>query len=508
LGTLERAASVPKVRYLLAPASASLVGDLVRLGLESATGDILLLSYSDDTFAARDVSKFLVYLRDADLVVGTRTTRQMLEQGTNMRGIVRAAHVFLAKLTAVLWWRFDPRFTDICCVYRGLWRSVYSTIRDNLGAHDAAIYPEMVIETLRARRRIIEIPINYYNRDASQSFVRGRYQSAGTFQRILTLIVRKRLSDVAGWRRADTNTEPVHAETPAGEAARFKRLERAWQNEIGYALLDKPYSVPGSAAVFAKQWDRLIAHLDPECRGAVIEIGCGKGHFLEHVRASGRAPQGPLVGIDISRAVDGLPARGLHGVQADGELLPFRDGSAAAVLFDGALHHVIDYPAALREAVRVLAPGGSLVLYEPSSSWFNRLAHRLLDPIVSRAAQQYESPIDIRYKNAFQPRVIVEELQRLGLEMQTGTSDFLAYPFTGCYAGSVFSRSERFMRSLNKLEDWIEATPGLKRLARAFAWRFTIVATKGPGAMALPPAAAARVESPAAVALSSEHSSL
>jgi hypothetical protein len=90
------------------------------------------------------------------------------------------------------------------------------------------------------------------------------------------------------------------------------------------------------------------------------------------------------------------------------------------------------------QAVRVLAPGGSLVLYEPSSSWFNRLAHRLLDPIVFRAAQQYESPIDIRYKNAFQQRVIVEELQRLGLEMPTGTSDFLAYPFTGCYAGSVF----------------------------------------------------------------------
>jgi hypothetical protein len=64
------------------------------------------------------------------------------------------------------------------------------------------------------------------------------------------------------------------------------------------------------------------------------------------------------------------------------------------------------------------------------------------------------------------------------------------------------------MRSLNKLEDWIQATPGLKRLAQAFAWRFTIVATKGPGATALPAAAAARVESPAAVALSSEHSSL
>lgn len=200
-----------KVRLVIAPAADSPIGDLLRLGLDRASGRILLVSYSDDTFAPRDVSKLLVYLRDADMVVGTRTTRQMIEQGANMRGLVRGAHIVLAKLMQLLWWRFDSRFTDICCVYRGLWRSTYETIRANLSASGVEVFPEMVIEVLRARRRIIEIPINYYNRDLEYDYVRSRYQNVDTFARILRLMLRKRFEDSAigarlGRRRSEDAT--------------------------------------------------------------------------------------------------------------------------------------------------------------------------------------------------------------------------------------------------------------------------------------------------------------
>ncbi|HVU05864.1 MAG TPA: sugar phosphate nucleotidyltransferase [Polyangiaceae bacterium] len=186
----------PKVRLLALPESTP-IGALFTSGLDAATGDVLLLSYSDDTFSPRDVAKLLVYLRDADLVVGTRTTRQMIEQGTNMRGLVRAAHLALAKVLEMLWWRFECRFTDVCCVYRGIWRSTYRTIRQNLTATGVEIIPEMVIEVLRARRRVVEIPVNYYNRDLEYPWVRSRYQNAGTFLRILALMLRKRFGSPA-----------------------------------------------------------------------------------------------------------------------------------------------------------------------------------------------------------------------------------------------------------------------------------------------------------------------
>lgn len=191
---LEAVSRVDKVSLCIADDPRAPMGALVRRGLDAARGDLLLMSYSDDTFSPRDVSKILVYMRDADLVVGTRTTRQMVEQGSNMRGVVRVAHVVLAKLLQVLWWGFDSRFTDVGCIYRGLWRSTWHTIRDSLTARGVEVFPEMMIEVLRARQRVIEIPVNYYNRDLEFDHVRGRYQNVGTFLRIAALIVRKRLA--------------------------------------------------------------------------------------------------------------------------------------------------------------------------------------------------------------------------------------------------------------------------------------------------------------------------
>lgn len=188
---LEQATRGGKVRLLPVPENPP-IGTLFTHGLDAARGDRLLLSFSGDTFSPRDVSKLLVYLRDADLVVGTRTTRQMIEQGTNMRGLVRAAHLILAKLIEILWWRFDCRFTDVCCVYRGIWRSAYTTIRRNLTAPGVEIIPEMVIEVLRAHRRVVEIPVNYYNRDLEFDYVRSPYQNLATFVRILLLMLKKR----------------------------------------------------------------------------------------------------------------------------------------------------------------------------------------------------------------------------------------------------------------------------------------------------------------------------
>ena len=209
---LESALRHPKVRAVIAPSPGPALGALARIGLESARGDVLVLAYSDDTFSPRDLTKFLVYLRDADLVIGTRTTRQMIEQGTNMRGVVRAGHVVLAKLVELLWWRFESRFTDVSCVYRALWRSTYEAIRARLATDDVEFFAEMVIEVLRARRRIIEIPITYYNRDPEQPYVRSRYQTAATFWRIVSLLIGRRLRDMRGERRTATGLVAPTAE--------------------------------------------------------------------------------------------------------------------------------------------------------------------------------------------------------------------------------------------------------------------------------------------------------
>ncbi len=121
--------------------------------------------------------------------------------------------------------------------------------------------------------------------------------------------------------------------------------------------------------------------------------------------------------------------------------------------------------------------GGVVSLFEPVSSSFSRLIRRVLDLFVFRQTA-YESPIDQRYQPAFSEDVVEQTLRDGGLRLSSARTDVLVHPLTGCYSGSAFARTERFMRLLMAVEDRVSCTRGLGSLAMAFAWRFLIVARK------------------------------
>jgi dTDP-glucose pyrophosphorylase len=170
-------------------APSSRYGDMMRTGFDAVRTDILICAHSDGSCLPRDMPKFLEYLKESDVVVGTRTTRQLIEQGTNMRGTIRVAHIVLAKLLELVWWQYEPRFTDLGCTYRAIWRSSYELIRNNLRTSGPEYSVEMLLETLRCQRRVIEIPVSFA---LSRKGPRERDQTFGTFFSILTLIVRRR----------------------------------------------------------------------------------------------------------------------------------------------------------------------------------------------------------------------------------------------------------------------------------------------------------------------------
>jgi NDP-sugar pyrophosphorylase family protein len=169
-------------------------GDAVKHGLDTARGDILVMVEADGTFRAKDLGKLLEFLKDADMVIGTRTTRELVESGANMDGVLRFANILWGKIIEALWWNLRPRYTDVGCTYRALWRDAYLAIRDSLVSDDAPFLPEMVIEMMRARRRVIEIPVNYYRRRTGESKYSGSLrQSARTGMQMMRTIVRRRL---------------------------------------------------------------------------------------------------------------------------------------------------------------------------------------------------------------------------------------------------------------------------------------------------------------------------
>ena len=155
-------------------------------------------------------------------------------------------------------------------------------------------------------------------------------------------------------------------------------------------------SVPGRIADYdriAGRYDRrydlhtyagvreaLLSFVGSESVSAVLEVGCGTGHWLAEIRsATLREPQsrpeqrrGPtasverlfLAGVEpaagmLARAREAAPAARL--VRARAEMLPWRDATFDRVVCVNALHHFADRAGFFAEARRILKPGGALM---------------------------------------------------------------------------------------------------------------------------------------------------
>lgn len=98
-------------------------------------------------------------------------------------------------------------------------------------------------------------------------------------------------------------------------------------------------------------------------RPAVLDLGCGTGAVM-HEMAAWADP----VGLDMSPLALGFCSRrGLERlVRADGTRLPFRDRCLDGVIALDVFEHIRDHEAAVAESLRVLRPGGALVLSVPA----------------------------------------------------------------------------------------------------------------------------------------------
>jgi glycosyltransferase involved in cell wall biosynthesis len=171
-------------------------GCALRGGLDAASGDVLVLVEADGSFRAEDLPKFFAYLEPRTLVMGTRTTSQMVDQASNMRSLLRWGNVIVAKLVELMWYRsMEPRLTDVGCTYRALHRDTWQEIRSGLTEPGPAFSPEMMVEVLRRRIRLIEIPVHYYARAGGESKHSASYwKISRTALKMLRAIFRKRLT--------------------------------------------------------------------------------------------------------------------------------------------------------------------------------------------------------------------------------------------------------------------------------------------------------------------------
>jgi ubiquinone/menaquinone biosynthesis C-methylase UbiE len=138
---------------------------------------------------------------------------------------------------------------------------------------------------------------------------------------------------------------------------------------------------------------RLREILDLPTEGWMLDAGGGTGRLSSRLRRF----VGNVVIVDPSSAMLKQAQRKGHLslVKADAERLPFPDERFERIVVVDALHHFHDQRRAIRDLLRVLKPGGRLVVEEPD---INRLPVKLaaLGEKLTRMKSHFFSPLEIR----------------------------------------------------------------------------------------------------------------
>jgi len=121
-----------------------------------------------------------------------------------------------------------------------------------------------------------------------------------------------------------------------------QRNRQAWQSK------------PILREIYAGFYARILALLDPNVPGRIVEIGSGIGNLKTHLPGTCCTDLFPNPWLDLV---------------CDGYDLPFARGSLSHLILFDVFHHLQSPNAFLNEARRVLGPGGRILIFEPYVSW-------------------------------------------------------------------------------------------------------------------------------------------
>ena len=165
---------------------------------------------------------------------------------------------------------------------------------------------------------------------------------------------------------ADDSTRGMFASDAARtEGIRAERAEAANRYFTGHAAV---WDQIRSLHVAESEVERAIdAALGKRPLGRLVDVGTGTGRMIELFGP--RSSQ--AIGIDRSSemlrlARVKLEAVGIHSSLRQGDMyaLPLEDGSADTIIIHQVLHYAHSPAAAIAEASRVLAPGGTLLIVD------------------------------------------------------------------------------------------------------------------------------------------------
>jgi ubiquinone/menaquinone biosynthesis C-methylase UbiE len=189
-------------------------------------------------------------------------------------------------------------------------------------------------------------------------------------------------------------TQPATAEEVKA-AWRDTKLAQVLYHDWEAGTYDEKWSISFDQRCIDYARDRFVAIAGTAGwpYGPSLEIGAGTGFFSLNLHQAGALSQPHVTDLSpgmVAAACRNAAGLGIdvEGTVADVESLPFEDESFDLVLGHAVLHHVPDVETGFREMLRVLRPGGRLVICgEPTrvGDWVARRLGRATWWLASRA---------------------------------------------------------------------------------------------------------------------------
>jgi len=179
-------------------------GAAIQRGLREVDTDLICVCEPDGTFNPEDLTKLLTFTAECDVVVGSRTVSNFIWDGANMGWFLQLGNWAVAKFLEVLF--NTASLSDVGCTFRVISRDHVKTILDRSTLPGSAYGLEMLLISIVARAKMVQIPVNYHPR-VGQSSVTGDFgKTVSLGLEMIRLVIKTRLKTIGRRPRRPATT--------------------------------------------------------------------------------------------------------------------------------------------------------------------------------------------------------------------------------------------------------------------------------------------------------------